>query len=800
MSGIEQLGSYRLIRLLGEGGFAHVYLGQHLYLKNYAAVKVLHAPLGATHVQSFLAEAQTLAHLMHPHIVRIFDFAVEGDTPYLVMEYHPNGTLRQWHPKGTRVQLAKVISYVNQIAAGLQYAHDQRVVHRDIKSENMLLGSHNEIILTDFGLATIVHTTVSRSPQIEAGTLLYMAPDQIRGMARPASDQYSLGILVYEWLCGSPPFSGNSLFELYHQHLSVLPTPLCQKDPSIPGAVEAVLMRALEKDWQRRFSSIQEFAAAFEQAAQIGSVSPVSSTPSSAGSSHVPSAMPPSPPAAALASYDTVPSLSTARAAGVAAPAAGVSSSDSAPVLSPVPAPRIPLKPPPPSQKKPPTFGGRLPKRRTLLLLGLVCLFLVGSIGLLSPTLIGLLTSQRPITTSPVSSQLPTVSDFPMFGFDPQHTRFNRSEHIIYPDNVAHLKEGWIATTGGTKIESSPAIANGIVYIGSYDQKLYAYSTTCGNTSCPPLWVSKATGDNIESSPAIADGVVYVGSLDGKLYAFKATAQCSSPCPPLWVSKPTGRQIDSSPTVANGIVYIGSEDHRLYAFKATAQCSSPCPALWVSDATAGGIHSSPAVNPAQGAIYVGSLDGKLYAFNASTGATLWVSDATGGQIDSSPAVADGIVYVGSKDARLYAFKASSCVRNLPCSPYWVSNPTGGDFISSSPAVANGVVYIGSSDGKLYAFDASGCGGQPFCTWLWVSDATGAQIVFSSPVVANGVVYIGSWDNKLYAFKATAQCSSPCPALWVSDATGGQIDSSPAVADGVVYVGSADGTLYTFHLP
>src|SRR5205085_3734018 len=119
----EQLGNYRLTRLLGQGGFAEVYLGEHVYLKTLAALKVLETELSEQDAANFVQEAQTLARLSHPHIVRVLDFAVEDGTPFLVIEYAPHGTLRQRYPKGTCLPLEMIIFYVQQIAAALQYAH-----------------------------------------------------------------------------------------------------------------------------------------------------------------------------------------------------------------------------------------------------------------------------------------------------------------------------------------------------------------------------------------------------------------------------------------------------------------------------------------------------------------------------------------------------------------------------------------------------------------------------------------------------------------------------------------------------
>jgi ABC-type transport system substrate-binding protein/serine/threonine protein kinase len=265
----QQLGSYRLVSLLGQGGYAEVYLGQHVRFKQQAAIKVLHAHLSGVEAEHFQQEAETIATLAHPSIIRVFDFDVQEGIPFLVMDYAPNGSLRQRYPKGKLVPLTQIVSCVKQVAAALQYAHDKKFIHRDVKPENMLIGQHQEVLLSDFGIATIAHSTSSLSASAEgtSGTLAYMAPEQIEGHPRAASDQYALGVVVYEWLCGERPFEG-SVSELIAQQLSVLPLPLHERTPQIPPEVEQVVLRALAKDSKARFASIQDFSRTFEQASQ----------------------------------------------------------------------------------------------------------------------------------------------------------------------------------------------------------------------------------------------------------------------------------------------------------------------------------------------------------------------------------------------------------------------------------------------------------------------------------------------------------------------------------------------------
>lgn len=261
------LGNYRLVRRLGRGGFADVYLGEHLRLGTYAAIKLLSTRLADKDREQFLAEARTIAHLEHPHIIRILDFAVEQDVPFLVMSYAPNGTLRQRYPKGTRLPLDIILMYLQQAADALQCAHDAKLVHRDIKPENMLLGRQGEMLLSDFGIAVVAHNSRSQNTEEVIGTLSYMAPEQIQGKPRPASDQYALGVIVYEWLCGCHPFQGTAA-EVAAQHLHADPPPLRKQVPDLSPALEAVILKALEKDPHQRFASVREFAQAFSQSCQ----------------------------------------------------------------------------------------------------------------------------------------------------------------------------------------------------------------------------------------------------------------------------------------------------------------------------------------------------------------------------------------------------------------------------------------------------------------------------------------------------------------------------------------------------
>jgi outer membrane protein assembly factor BamB len=411
-----------------------------------------------------------------------------------------------------------------------------------------------------------------------------------------------------------------------------------------------------------------------------------------------------------------------------------------------------------------------------------------------------------------VQPQAVAVSaDWPQFHNGPTREGYNAQEYVLTASNLGDLGVAWTGTTGND-VTSSPAVSNGVVYVGSVDGKLYAYPVGCASFggACSPIWKGTTSSD-ISSSPAVSNGVVYVGSSDGKLYAY--AVGCNSgggDCYPIWTAA-TSSAITTAPAVADGVVYVRPVDGTLRAFDAAGgatYCTGTpgvCTPIWTGVAGAIAVGSSPAV--AGGVVYVGSTDGKLYAFAVgcdSGGGTckpIWTA-TTGGGILSTPAVANGVVYVGSGDTKLHAFDAAGVTgcSGIPkeCAPLWTGATA--DRVDSSPAVANGVVYVGSVDDKLYAFDAAGgatnCTGSTpnkTCTPIWIGP-TGGDVI-SSPAVAGGLVYVGSADGKLYLFEVGCSSGGGTCGIRGTLTTGDAVNSSPAVVDGVVYFGSNDNKLY-----
>ncbi len=519
----QQLGNYRLVSLLGKGGFAEVYLGEHVFLQTRAAIKVLHTQLAETERDSFLTEARTIANLNHPHIVRVLDFDLEEGTPFLVMSYAPNGTLRQRHPRGK--PLPTIVSYVKQVADALQYAHNERLIHRDVKPENMLVGPHDEVLLSDFGIALLAQSSHSQSIQGVSGTALYMAPEQILGKPRPASDQYALGIVVYEWLCGQCPFRGSTP-EIYGQHLHALPPPLRAQALAILPELEEVLMTALAKQPQQRFASVQAFATALEQAsrARQGQVS--------ASVLQVPQPSSPSPQVPSRQPLPVVsPSLPSSQEVPITLPARVEITGPIRPDLHP-PSPESSNTPPSSLTLQPgtPSASKHLPHRRRFswlkaTFLIVLAFLIIGSTGFLYTsvsTYTAHVQATATIKASPTATALAATKAYDafvaahgmMFGFDTARTHFNPYELVLNSSNISKLTQLWTYPAIGS-ISTSPAVVNGIIYFGSLDKSLYALDAQSRSI----LW-SYQTGDGIYSSPTVVNGVVYVGSDSGKLYAF----------------------------------------------------------------------------------------------------------------------------------------------------------------------------------------------------------------------------------------------------------------------------------------
>lgn len=259
------LNNYQFLRLLGSGGEARVYLAEHIRSHTQVAIKIPRIKDSPDAQDKFLREARILNSLKHPHIVPIHESGMDNGMPFLVMGYAPYGHIRQYHALQKPLQISTILCYLEQVAKALQSLHNDGLIHQDIKSENLLLVQPGHIWLCDFSIAVPVGTLRNGTPGVSAGTIPYMAPEQLRGAPCIASDQYSLAIVVYEWLCGETPFQG-SLWSIMQQHISAAPPLLSKSLPALSPQVDAVMQKALAKDPHQRFSSASAFASTLESA------------------------------------------------------------------------------------------------------------------------------------------------------------------------------------------------------------------------------------------------------------------------------------------------------------------------------------------------------------------------------------------------------------------------------------------------------------------------------------------------------------------------------------------------------
>lgn len=392
--------------------------------------------------------------------------------------------------------------------------------------------------------------------------------------------------------------------------------------------------------------------------------------------------------------------------------------------------------------------------------------------------------------------------DWPHFRFDDNHTGFQPFETLLDAGTVRGAKLSWKANlgTGSRSLVdfSSPAVAGGVVYIGTADGRLWAYPADgCGVDICnTPLWTTDSLGQIVDS-PAVANGVVYVGSQtddgdnSGKLDAFAADGCGEAVCQPLWQGDAGAQSVlQSSPTVWKGLVFVGAFDGKLYAFDADGCGAALCEPVW-SAQTGGSIESTPTVS--KGALFVASDDGKLYVFKAKgcgkkSCAPLWTADLGGTPFESTPAVSKGLVYVASQHT-LSVFPAEGCGAKT-CSPVWQAiEPT--DFFGGSPAVADGRVFL-PLESTLAVYSAKGCG-EAVCEKLRTLVGSGFQDgIVSAPTVANGVVYASRNSGEVIAWSTKSCGEATCPELWKGATEDPLLSSSPTVVNGKIYVGGSQG--------
>jgi len=253
---------YQLLEKLGSGGMADVYRSRDLMLDRYVAIKVLRKDFSTNpeFQNQFRLEARAAANLSHPNIVTVHDFGFADNLLYIVMEYIPGKDLKQLIRDKGRFSVQDGIPLLVQACAGIGYAHRAGLVHCDVKPHNMLVSNDGRLKVTDFGIArALASIATNERTDVVWGSPLYFAPEQAAGEPpSPASDVYSLGVVMYELLCGTPPFTASTADELARLHISARPIPIREYIPDIPIALEEIITKVLSKEPAARYRTADQ--------------------------------------------------------------------------------------------------------------------------------------------------------------------------------------------------------------------------------------------------------------------------------------------------------------------------------------------------------------------------------------------------------------------------------------------------------------------------------------------------------------------------------------------------------------
>ena len=252
---------YDIVKSIGEGGMANVYLAQDTILDRKVAIKVLRGDLSADDkfIRRFEREAQSVSNLSHPNIVEVYDVGVEDGNHYIVMEYIAGITLKQLLKKRESLTLTEVIDIMTQLTDGIAHAHESYIIHRDIKPQNIMIEDNGLIKITDFGIAMALNATQLTQTNSVMGSVHYLPPEQASGKgATIKGDIYSLGILMYELLTGNVPFKGDNAVEIALKHMKDKIPSIRKQNPAIPQSVENILLKATAKNPRNRYDTARE--------------------------------------------------------------------------------------------------------------------------------------------------------------------------------------------------------------------------------------------------------------------------------------------------------------------------------------------------------------------------------------------------------------------------------------------------------------------------------------------------------------------------------------------------------------
>jgi serine/threonine protein kinase/outer membrane protein assembly factor BamB len=670
----QQIGSYQLVQILGQGAFGSVYLGKHFLLehKPLVAVKVLNTTLNSQEeIDRFFQEAMILDRLSHPGILPVIDANLYDDLPFFIAEYAAGGSLRDIMDKldGQPMSLLDVLHVIGQVGPALQHAHDLDIVHRDLKPANILFNADGDALLADFGIALEVHKTRRVD---EIGTPPYMAPEQFKGQVSKKSDQYALACIVYEMLTGELLFTAEDPYAIGYKHIYEAPINPRDLNPDVPPAVEDAILKALAKDRDDRFESVAAFVQALQMAANVPLTAPDATV------------VPP------LVEHIQTQLTKT--------------NSIELDMPAPVPEKKLPL--PHRSLVTPRHTPMHTPY--------------VGQ---------GYATQLVPVWNVPTGMDHTYYSE-PMASHGIVYAgTYTTAEGVTDNRSQVHALD---MTTGALLWSSDvaygifdvPAVVEGLVYVSAGEINVHGRVYALDAATGQQRW-SFTTDEYLKAVPMVTGGVVYAHS-DHAVYALDAATGQK-----YW-SVALKATIFARPTIANDVIYIATELGNCYALNAatgekltkftdvgelysavTTDSGVVCIGtingdLYALDVLTGQMrwtvhvdkHISGAPTIANGVIYIGAHGGflgdsantKLYAIDIDTGMQLW-SVGINHEIESSPVIVDDQAYVSTFGRELYVIDIFH--GRLLCSTMV------GHGRINRPAVSNNMVFI--STDELHAF-------------------------------------------------------------------------------------------------
>ena len=642
----RQLGSYRLVQILGHGAFGSVYLGKHFLLEHKppVAIKILNTTLNTQEeVDRFFQEAVLLDELTHPNILPITDANLYEDYPFFVTEYAPGGSLRDVLDQLGEVPmpLEDAVHLLSQIGTGLQHAHDLDVVHRDLKPANILFNAHGDALLADFGIALQIQNTRRVD---EIGTPPYMAPEQFKGQVSKKSDQYALGCIAYELLTGQPLFTAEDPYTMGYKHIYEQPLDPSDLNPDIPRTVEDVILKALAKHRDDRYPSVADFVLALQNAAGMA-IEPTAIEPVEnyqVQEQHPHSAIDTYPLGSEVDPHNVVPHIKRAsRFSDV---------HHRQPDLSPVSS----------SPHPPEVIGGGSP---------------LVSAWAITAGIDHTYYSEPTAVNGVVYAGTYTTSDKNAGEYHQMHALDAITGKLIWAFDADY------------SIYDAPLVVASDLYFSSGDinkhGKVYALDALTGQMR----W-SFDTEEYLKATPTLIDGVVYAHSQHSVTALDAATGQ------KLW-SVSLKAVLANRPMITNGVVYLGTEIGNCYALDAGTGKKL------VTFTDVGEVQA--AVTTQDGVICICFYDGELYALDMTTGDLRW-SIQIDKHVSGGLAVGNGIAYIGSHGGFVgdSAHTKLSAIDIATGRLLWVVHIR--HEIESPPVIADGAVYVSTFGRELYAID------------------------------------------------------------------------------------------------